>query len=617
MKFTEKISLGNLQNNEKLFISMLTICFIKLAAFSAIIKAPAPAEWSLLPTIIFTLSNISALAIILSPILIFRSRLVQFSYGLTVNLLITFLILANRIYYMFFQSFISLNTVMHAHEGLSMYQAVLSTVGLAEVLWFIDMPILLYLYLKAEDTDTEKARFIGIAALSIVLLLTTNIAISHSEGEKVPNVTVKEQGVLLYYSSKLASYNPEGITRELTDADQERIENWFSKRRGGNANNQLSGIAQNKNLIVLQVEALQNIVIGKEVNGQEITPNINSIIDNSIYFEQIYDQVDMATADAEVLANLSLYPLNNVSVYMMYPENEFNSLANTLKRRGYETAAFHGHYGTFYNREEAYPNMGFDTYYSRDDYEQDEIHNQLLGDKTFLNQTADMLKNLDEPFYSFIITLTSHHPFNYVEDYEEIDVTGYENTIVGDYLKSIHYTDAAIGQFYGKLKEEGIMENSLLVIFGDHVAFNYHERDIDSINQFFGADMRDPLERMSRHKVPLIIQLPDSNVSKKVGDRGGMIDIFPTVSNLMGIENYYQMGRDLLNTDEETLILKAGSFIDQNKLYFAPTHTVYDMETGEIIEEHQLEAVIREVEAALDISTTIHQTDYFRHRRSD
>ncbi len=599
------------------------LCLAKIILFSLTVDTPQMGwEWEIrtIPPLIF--ASAGFLAILLAPAFLFQQRNNQLYYGLVVNAAISIGIMANRVYNMFFQSYISPETIMLSHEALSMKQALLSTMRFWELLWLVDLALIVFLLRRSSVVERkplfhlfQRGKKFSLVALTGFFVFSLSLNYTQHHGQQ--NLKMRESGILLFYLREAALYFTQEEENIVFGEDIQAIKHWFARHHEENEIKgeaaQYYGKAEGKNLIILQVEALQQEVIGKTLNDQEITPNLNRLKEESVYFKNCFDQVDMATADAEVLVNLSQYPLSDVSVYMRHPDNYFNSLARTLHHHGYRDAAvFHGFRREFYNRQEAYPNLGFNRYFSRRHFEKDEVYNGLLGDKTFLTQTASLLEELNEPFYSFIITLTSHHPFNYLEGYEEIDVDGYEGTIVGDYIRSIHYTDAAIGIFYDLLEEQGLLDRSLLLIYGDHVAFHYNEIDWEALNCFFGADMRDPLEQLQRHQVPVYLRFPGGNVSKLVSENAGMIDIFPTIANALAVDNPYLMGRDLLNTEEDMVILKRGSFIKGNYLYHAPTKTMYDLETGAlrvVADDHHL---VRKAEETLRISRKIYRIDFFR-----
>ncbi len=244
-------------------------------------------------------------------------------------------------------------------------------------------------------------------------------------------------------------------------------------------NGSLFGVAKGKNLIVIQIESLQNLVINETYNGQEITPNLNQIIkDNTIYFDHYYQQIGSGnTSDAEFATNHSICGTLASYTYKLYADNYFKGLPKLLEDQGYETAVYHAHEDrSFWNREKAYKSIGFDTYYGgiggmeKGQYNMTEWMGWGLTDSEFFEQSMQYLKKMTQPFYSFIITLSNHHPYQMLDKYQFIDLLPEDDgTIFGNYLNSAAYTDYSIGLLMQQLKEEGIYDNSIIAFYGDHM----------------------------------------------------------------------------------------------------------------------------------------------------
>lgn len=335
------------------------------------------------------------------------------------------------------------------------------------------------------------------------------------------------------------------------------------------------GVAEGKNLVVLQLESMQDFVIGMEYNGQEITPNLNQIIaSNSIYCSEFYQQIGSGnTSDAEFAANNSLYGTLASYTYKLYDENYFRGLPVLLKEKGYSTAVLHGFENQdFWNRSNAYKALGFDRFYGglndngRDgDFAPSEWMGWGITDSCFYPQAVEYMKELKEPFYSFVISLSNHHPFEMLPEYQKIDLLPEdEGTIVGNYLNSAAYTDYSIGIFIDELKAAGLYENTIFVIYGDHVGLT-HSNEIDaSMKGLLGHDYG--YEDMMN--IPLIIHMPDDsrNIHKTCETAGGQTDILPTIAYLMGFKSLDTLytGHNILTVDEgfvaEQTYMTKGSF---------------------------------------------------------
>jgi len=345
-------------------------------------------------------------------------------------------------------------------------------------------------------------------------------------------------------------------------------------------NGPLYGKAEGKNVIMVQIESLQDFVIGLEYNGQEITPNLNAIInDNATYFDNFYQQVGSGnTSDAEFAANNSIMGSLTSYTYKLFNENYFRGLPVQLKERGYETAVFHAHEDRmFWSREAMYPQEGFDHYFGAlkgrgGDYEMTEWMGWGLTDSEFFPQTVDYMKTLKEPFYSFIITISNHHPYEMLDHYKFIELLPEdENTIAGKYLQSAAYTDYALGVLFEELKEAGLYDNALFVFYGDHAGLTHTEETDEVLGRILGK----PYDFEEMMHVPFIIYSPDDDIklSQTISTAGGQVDILPTIAYLMGFDELdtIYVGHNLYTVKEgfvaEQTFMTKGSFFSNDIAY--------------------------------------------------
>ncbi len=347
-------------------------------------------------------------------------------------------------------------------------------------------------------------------------------------------------------------------------------------------NGPLFGVAKGRNLFVIQVESLQNIVVNKTYNGQEITPNLNQLIKgDSVYFDHYYQQIGSGnTSDAEFATNNSIYGSIASYTYKLFVDNYFKGLPKLLKEQGYQTAVYHAHEDRhFWNREDAYKSLGFDTYHGgiggtdKGQYDMTEWMGWGLTDSEFFKQSMPYLKQMTQPFYSFLITLSNHHPYLMLDKYQFIKLLPEDKgTIFGNYLNSAAYTDYALGQFIQQLKDEGLYDNSIIAIYGDHMGLPKTDAEInESVSRFIGKDY----DFDTMMNIPLIIHIPnpDRAVNQTVGISGGQLDFLPTIAYLMGFDKLdtVYLGHNLLTADsgfvaEQTYMTK-GSFFQDDIAY--------------------------------------------------
>lgn len=403
--------------------------------------------------------------------------------------------------------------------------------------------------------------------------------------------------------------NKKVFTEEEIKSSQEYIIN----KRSANQTD-VFGIAEKKNIIVLQVEALQSFVMNNEINNQEITPHMNKLINEGVYFNNFYEQTALGrTSDAEFLLNTSLYPTASGSAYMLYSENEFDSLPMNLKDNGYKTNVFHAYNPSFWNRYIIYKKLGIDEFYSVNDFEEAETIGWSINDESMLMQSLDKMKTWEEPFYSHLITLSSHHPFEIPEKYQTLNMEGYtsySDRYFRNYIHSVHYVDQAIGKFVNGLKESGLWDETIVLIYGDHNTGFMKEGN--TFAKFSGADDSLTLQEVDK-SIPLIVHIPGMQEGQVIDHVAGQLDLGPTILNLVGIptEDKYMLGQNIFDDNERQVTFRDGSFITDELLFKAASDGIfkngkcYDRETRQEVETTQCESMYNLARNDLETSDRI------------
>lgn len=346
--------------------------------------------------------------------------------------------------------------------------------------------------------------------------------------------------------------------------------------------NPMTGRAKGKNLIVLQVEGLQAFMINRSYNRVMLTPHINALIKSpgALYNDDFMQLLGVGnTSDTEFTTLNSFHPSVEMASVFQYPDVDFYALPQLLKDQGYSSWAFHAYEPTFYNRHLNFPKWGFDRFVNAEDFEITHKVQMGMDDADFFDQVLPMIKSLDEsaePYYAHIISLTSHTPFRMPESHQLLDLKApIQGTMVGDYLQAVHYVDRCIGDFVKKLGDEGLLDNSLLVLFGDHYG-------ISSVEGSNALDMQRLLGKPFTHDImmnlPLLFLFPEETEAQRVSLLGSPLDLYPTLINLLGFQNHkgIMMGKDLFAEDQDPdrlipqqTYMPKGSFISKDKVFNA------------------------------------------------
>lgn len=520
-----------------------------------------------------------------------------------VNFLLSFILFADTAYYRYFKDIISISVIRNGVMLGGVSASLKDVIYPVDFLFFLDLFVLIPLiriYKKHVKRDQPKL----IKRLAFFLIL---FVIGGSiDATRIYKLNIEQPRLIstmfnrLYLDKSLGdvnfhlldAYNVSSTKianmKSVPVAKQTEIKQFLEKNdvpKGITFKNAGNG----KNLIVIQVEALQQFVIGKSINGQEITPNLNKWLGKSLYFNNYYYQVASGTtSDAEFLSLNSLYPAAAGAAYYLYPGDTLDSTAKQFNAKGYDTTALNGYQEGFWNRNVMYKAEDFNHYYAEKAYKNDEQVGLGLSDKSFFNQTFDKLQTYKEPYYSFMITLSSHYPYDDQKGYgNTLDLGSYKGSFVGDYMNGIHYTDTQIGMFLDKLDKAGILKNSILVLYGDHYAIPKNEAQ--GLYDAVGIKNPTDLDWSELQKVPMMIHFPD-DANKGVNTLpAGQIDLYPTIANLFNLDTKYMFGTDLLNTKTNVVSFRDGSFTNGTNFYVAATGTYYDEQTkGKVPETPEL-----------------------------
>ena len=365
----------------------------------------------------------------------------------------------------------------------------------------------------------------------------------------------------------------------LPEGERLAVLGWLAARNAPAPGRVLAGAAKGRDLIVIQVEALQGFVIGRQVDGRPVTPRLNALASETLYFPTIYGQTSAGgTSDAELLVQASVHAREQAAAFVLHAGNAYLSLPHMLRKAGYATAVLHANNASFWNRDVMYASLGIERYLHALAFVTDELTGIGLADATFLRQSLGHLARLPRPYAATLITLTSHYPFK-----ERAPAFKWEPSVVPEgllrrYLGHIRYTDAELGKFIDALKANGTWDRAVVVVYGDHPAIPFHERE--ALFQLVGSQDQTPFDWASLGRVPLFIHLPGG----PIGERpiaGGQIDIAPTVANLLGVHLPAAFGQDLLNAPGGFVAFRNGSALDDRVYWHAESRTAWDVRTGQ------------------------------------
>ena len=523
------------------------------------------------------------------------------------NMLVSILLLIDLWYFRGFGTMTSVHLLSQTSNLDNLSGSIISFIKFNDCIFVIDLFVLLVIIIWKGRLFTNYARsfkrFLITFLISVVII---GVIPFRSNILGIPdkyatfsmldaNITTYNLSPIGYHLMNAYKYFTEDAYKTLTVDEQEKIKKWYAENNKQQLpDNKYKAMMKGKNLIILQLESTESFPLKREIDGQEITPNINKLLNNSISFTNVLEQVNLGTtSDAEFMLNTSIYPMRDGSVFFRYPYNKYASLPKLLEGNGYNTLSVHPDKGSYWNWMIAHANIGFSHSFDSSSFVHDETIGMGISDGTFLRQLVEKLKVEKQPFYNFSITLSNHAPFELPQEFRELKLsTDMDKSVVGGYLQGIRYVDTQIGKFIDNLRAANMLDNTVIVLVGDHEGIHkYYQGEVEATK-----DLPDWIKDNGK-RVPFIIYNP-SLEKTEISNIGGQVDVMPTLLYLMGVdESKYTnsaMGINLLKTHKDYAVLRDGKIVGKPS-----------------------DAEISHATEALEISDLIIKSDYFERYSSN
>lgn len=577
-----------------------------------------------------------------------KSRLIYFG---VVTFLMYLLIYANILYNRFYEgSFLSLSLIKQLRLLPDVADAPASSISLFDVLYwiffFIALGLLIYLTIKKQNKAIyknkqrmfmNKLNFLRTALFFFVFGIVLLAPANYSQATKLWNrpIVVQDFGLYNYHILDIIKSVDVFIEHEPDEDDYDTFLAYFQEKNRNAKTNEYTNILKGKNIIVIHAESLENFLINLRVldlegNEVEVTPNFNRLAREGLYFSNFYSQQSIGTsADSEFVFNTSLLPVNNGTVFLTHFNRTYVTTQSLLQDQGYVTMYMHGNNGSFWNRDVMYTVLGYDLFLDKSAYTFNE--NQTIGlgisDYEFFQQSISYLANTNEPYYATLITLTNHTPWMDVDKYvikengvevPDIDCEAisenFDKATTCRYLKSARYMDWALGEFLNEMENRDLLENTAVVVYGDHPA----KLPKSEIETLFGLEEgMTKLEYNAFTRVPFIIWYPEAIEPKEVTMVMGEYDAGPTLQNMLGIKNQYALGNDIFNLKENIVAFINGDWTDgivyysysRDDYYITnPNYTEEDIQTM-ILEKNYINMRNDQVAQIIEMSNLINKYD--------
>ncbi len=518
------------------------------------------------------------------------------------------------------------------NQGLS--GSSLALTNIHDILYWIDLIVIIVLivFKKIKIDHRPLNKRIGLAVTSFsVLFFVVNLSLAEMDSPQLLTRTFDRTYIVKYlgldaftvYDGLKSQHNNDlratATKSELSDVLK------FTRSHYAKPNKKYYGIAKGKNVIVIHLESFQQFLIGKKINGQEVTPFLNKLYKSksSYSFKNFFHQVGQGkTSDAENMLETSTYGLPQGSLFaQLGSDNTFQAAPAILnQRRGYTSAVFHGNIASFWNRNNVYKNMGYQYFFDASYYNTtgDRSLGYGLKDKLLFRDSVKYLQNLQQPFYVKYITVTNHFPYDLDKEDTNFKTTNTQDKVVDNYFLTAHYLDQAVHEFYNYMKKTGLLKHSVILLYGDHYGISNSENT--SLAKALGKnpDDWDDFDNAQLQRVPLIINIPGEKNGFISNKYAGEIDVLPTLMHLLGISSkrYVQFGTDILSKQHDQVV----AFRNQD--WVSPAFTsisgdIYSNKTGQLLkltkrQQAQVKKDKKRVNTELSLSDSLNEKNLLR-----
>jgi len=317
------------------------------------------------------------------------------------------------------------------------------------------------------------------------------------------------------------------------------------------------------NVMLIMVESLSSQFLGVLGDKRELTPNLDILAKNSLFFRHIYATGTRTVRGMEAVT-LSVPPTAGRSIIKRVDNHNIFSIGEVFKNKGYQNSFIYGGYGYFDNMNDFFSHNGFNIV-DRANFKKDEItFANIWGvcDEDIFNKAIKVANSSKKPFFNYIMTISNHRPYTYPDN--KIDIPSHTGR-----KGAVKYTDFAIGEFIKKAKKESWFDNTIFIIVADHQA----------------SSAGKSLIPIHKYQIPLIFYAPKLLKPKVVDKIASQIDVMPTLFNLLNW-NYKSKfyGKNILDND-----FKQRAFVGTyQKLGFFRDNILTILNTKKEIKSYQL-----------------------------
>lgn len=567
-----------------------------------------------------------------------------YSLAFGIYLLLFIWLISNSIYYREFTDFVTVNTMLASSKvSAGLGAAALELFRPWDVIYILDFPILAFFFFKKwirmDNRPFNKRASFAVTSLS-AMLFSANLFLAEIDRPELLTrgfsnyYVVRALGLpaFLGYSAN-QTYAANKERSKASEADLKPVEEYIQQHYA-KANPEYFGMAKGRNVIYIHLESFQQFLIDYKLKVDdkeyEVTPFLNSLYHSkeTFAFSNVFNQVKAGkTSDAETMIETGLFGLNQGSFMVNYGGTNTQQAAPfILSKNGYNSSAvFHGNAGSFWNRNTAYKQWGYNYFFDASYFTKQNSSNSFqygLNDKYMLKDSIKYLERLQQPFYTKFITVSNHYPYTTSLSGDDLGfpLAKTQDETINGYFATANYLDSSIKAFFDYLKESGLYKNSIIVLYGDHYGISNSRNPALAPLLGKNSETWSSYDNAMLQRVPYMVVIPGMDKGGIINTYGGEIDMLPTLEHLLGIESnkFLQVGQDMLSPDHDQIVAFRSANYFVTPEYTSYSGRTYYTKTGEEITnpdektKEELDKIREAANLQLKISDSIQTGDLLR-----
>ena len=567
-----------------------------------------------------------------------------YSLAFGIYLLLFIWLISNSIYYREFTDFVTVNTMLASSKvSAGLGAAALELFRPWDVIYILDFPILAFFFFKKwirmDNRPFNKRASFAVTSLS-AMLFSANLFLAEIDRPELLTrgfsnyYVVRALGLpaFLGYSAN-QTYAANKERSKASEADLKPVEEYIQQHYA-KPNPEYFGMAKGRNVIYIHLESFQQFLIDYKLKVDdkeyEVTPFLNSLYHSkeTFAFSNVFNQVKAGkTSDAETMIETGLFGLNQGSFMVNYGGTNTQQAAPfILSKNGYNSSAvFHGNAGSFWNRNTAYKQWGYNYFFDASYFTKQNSSNSFqygLNDKYMLKDSIKYLERLQQPFYTKFITVSNHYPYTTSLSGDDLGfpLAKTQDETINGYFATANYLDSSIKAFFDYLKESGLYKNSIIVLYGDHYGISNSRNPALAPLLGKNSETWSSYDNAMLQRVPYMVVIPGMDKGGIIDTYGGEIDMLPTLEHLLGIESnkFLQVGQDMLSPEHDQIVAFRSANYLVTPEYTSYSGRTYYTKTGEEITnpdektKEELDKIREAANLQLKISDSIQTGDLLR-----